>query len=185
MSTPADAPGPGPASEQDRLAWLNSLPADAARRELLACCAAPAWAGQLTAGRPYRSPAALERESDAVVAAMTETDLAAALAGHPRIGERPASGDAHGRAAAWSGQEQSGVRGAPDEVSRALAEGNAAYERRFGHIYLVCAAGRSASELLAVLRARLDNDPQTEWRVVRTELGKINQLRLRKLLAPS
>jgi len=201
MSTPADAPGD--AAEPVRLAWFNGLTAAAAQRELLACCAAPAWAEQVDAGRPYESLAELERRSDAAVAAMTRADLAAALAGHPRIGDRRvvSGGDAGradknqagggvgggshggGGAAAWSRQEQSGVAGAAEEITRALADGNAAYERRFGHIYLVCASGRSAAELLSVLRARLGNHPEAEWQVVRTELGKINQLRLRKLFA--
>jgi 2-oxo-4-hydroxy-4-carboxy-5-ureidoimidazoline decarboxylase len=198
MSTPADAPAE--AAEPVRLAWFNGLPAAAAQRELLACCAAPAWAGQVAAGRPYESLGELDRRSDAAVAAMTQADLAAALAGHPRIGDRRViDGGQAGRAdggvagggsqaggggtAAWSRQEQAGVAGAAEEITRALADGNAAYERRFGHIYLVCASGRSAAELLAVLRARLGNDHEAEWQVVRTELGKINQLRLRKLLA--
>lgn len=188
MSMPADAPEE--AAEPDRLAWFNGLPAAAAQRELLACCAAPAWAEQVAAGRPYESVAELERWSDAAVAAMTQADLAAALAGHPRIGDRRVvAGGGHpgagGGTAAWSRQEQAGVAGAAEEITRALADGNAAYERRFGHIYLVCASGRGAAELLAVLRARLGNDPEAEWQVVRAELGKINQLRLRKLLAPA
>jgi 2-oxo-4-hydroxy-4-carboxy-5-ureidoimidazoline decarboxylase len=184
MSPPADAPRP--AGESDRLAWFNGLTAAKVRQELLACCAAPAWADRVAAGRPYGSLAELERRSDAAVAAMTQADLAAALAGHPRIGDRRVTGGGHAdgdRTATWSRQEQSGVAGAADEISRALADGNAAYERRFGHIYLVCASGRSAAELLAVLRARLGNDPEAEWQVVAAELGKINQLRLRKLLA--
>ncbi len=82
----------------------------------------------------------------------------------------------------WSRREQAGVAGSDEAVRRGLAEGNAAYERRFGHIYLVCAAGRSGAELLAVLRARLGNDAETEWGVVRAELGKINALRLSKLV---
>jgi 2-oxo-4-hydroxy-4-carboxy-5-ureidoimidazoline decarboxylase len=165
---------------------FNTLPAGAARRELLTCCVSAAWADPLVAGRPYPSLAALATRSDAAVAAMTAADLAAALAGHPRIGERRAAqgaDDHDARSAGWSRQEQSGVDGADGETSRALADGNAAYERRFGHIYLVCAAGRSAAELLALLRARLGNDPAAEWLVVRGELQKINQLRLRKLLA--
>src|SRR6185437_5354117 len=94
-------------------------------------------------------------------------------AGHPRIGDR-ASGRSH--------QEQAGVRTADAATVQALADGNEAYERRFGHIYLVCASGRSGAELLALLRERLGHDPGTEWGVVRGELGKINRIRLQKLL---
>jgi 2-oxo-4-hydroxy-4-carboxy-5-ureidoimidazoline decarboxylase len=97
------------------------------------------------------------------------------MAGHPRIGERH-------EPAGWSGQEQAGVRAADEDLTRALADGNAAYEQRFGHIYLACATGRDAAGLLAFLRSRLGNDRETEWGVVASELAKINQIRLRKLL---
>ncbi len=82
----------------------------------------------------------------------------------------------------WSSQEQAGVARADDALRRALAEGNEEYERRFGHIYLACATGKDAAELLAFLRGRLGNDPAAEWRVVAAELAKINQIRLRKLV---
>ena len=85
----------------------------------------------------------------------------------------------------WPGREQAGVASANEATLRALAAGNQAYERQFGHIYLVCATGRSAGELLALLRTRLDNDPDTEWGVVRSELQKINRIRLAKLLGGS
>ena len=99
-----------------------------------------------------------------------------ALDGHPRIGDRRVE------AGSLSSQEQAGVRGADDSVRHALDAGNAEYERQFGHIYLACATGRSASELLALLHERLGNDPGTEWSVVASELAKINQIRLRKLI---
>jgi 2-oxo-4-hydroxy-4-carboxy-5-ureidoimidazoline decarboxylase len=115
--------------------------------------------------------------SDAVVAGLTPEQVEEALAGHPRIGDRRATS-----APGWSRQEQAGVSAADAELARELAEGNAEYERRFGHIYLVCATGKSGQELLAILRERLGNDRDTEWKVVAAELAKINQLRLRKLL---
>jgi len=176
MGTPGE-PGTGPPGPTGPLARLNALGPDAARAELLTCCSSVTWTDLVAAARPYGSVDAVLARSGASVAAMTIADLAAALAGHPRIGERPAPD------AAWSRQEQSGVLGAEERVTRALAEGNASYERRFSHIYLVCASGRSAAELLEVLQGRLENDPETEWGVVRTELAKINQIRLRKLLA--
>jgi 2-oxo-4-hydroxy-4-carboxy-5-ureidoimidazoline decarboxylase len=124
-------------------------------------------------GRPYASVDDLLACSDDSVASLTQADLEQALAGHPRIGEQ-ASGASH--------QEQAGVRAADPGTVRALADGNDAYEQRFGHIYLVCASGRSGAELLDLLRERLANDPGTEWGVVRGELGKINRIRLLKLL---
>jgi 2-oxo-4-hydroxy-4-carboxy-5-ureidoimidazoline decarboxylase len=156
------------------LAVFNALPADQARAALLACCRADRWAGQLTAGRPYPSLAALQARA---AGALTDEDVAEALAGHPRIGQSPAAGHS-----SWSRSEQSGVADAGDQVKAELAAGNQAYEARFGHIYLVCATGRSAPELLSILRGRLANDPGAERQVVRGELIKINDLRLAKLL---
>jgi 2-oxo-4-hydroxy-4-carboxy-5-ureidoimidazoline decarboxylase len=173
----------------DDLARFNQLPARAAQQTLLDCCSAPAWAEQMTAGRPYASAEDAIRQSGALVAALTITDLAGALAGHPRIGERPGppggpeiSGGSS-RTAGWSSQEQAGVDAGDTATNHALAEANLEYEQRFGHIYLVCAAGRTGTELLALLRGRLENEPEDEWQVVRTELQKINALRLQRLLA--
>lgn len=162
-------------SEAIGLAGFNELPAAAAETALLACCSAPGWARAIAAARPYPSSDALLAAADAASAALDDAEIDAALAGHPRIGDRPTS--------AASAREQAGVAG--DAVKAALAAGNRDYEAKFGHIYLVCAAGRGGEELLAVLRARLDNDPSTERQVMRTELGKINRLRLARLVAAS
>ncbi|MFE3544147.1 2-oxo-4-hydroxy-4-carboxy-5-ureidoimidazoline decarboxylase [Nocardia sp. NPDC059177] len=161
-------------SEAIGLAGFNELPAAAAEQALLACCCVPSWAKTLGAGRPYASVEALLGAADTALAALDEAQIDAALAGHPRIGDRSA--------AAASVREQAGVE---DEVRAALAAGNRAYERKFGHLYLVCAAGRSGTELLAALTARLGNDPATERQVMRTELAKINRLRLARLVAAS
>ncbi|MFR9803582.1 2-oxo-4-hydroxy-4-carboxy-5-ureidoimidazoline decarboxylase [Pseudonocardia sp. RS010] len=146
---------------------FDDLPAARAEELLREVCAAPRWARQVVAGRPYGSLAALQ---SAAAAALTEADLDAALAGHPRIGDRSARGTAR--------REQGAVAGAPTPVLDALAEGNRAYEERFGHVYLVCASGRDAEDLLATLRARLGNDPATERSVALAELAAINRLRL-------
>jgi 2-oxo-4-hydroxy-4-carboxy-5-ureidoimidazoline decarboxylase len=167
----------------DPLAHLNELPAWAAAQELLACCSAPSWAERMAAGRPFGSAHDVIRQSAMIVARMTVPELAEALAGHPRIGERTEPGRGGIHSAAWSAAEQSGVTAADGETARALAEANLEYERRFGHIYLVCASGRTGAELLSLLRSRLRNDGPAEWQVVRSELRKINEIRLRKLLA--
>lgn len=167
----------------DRLTWLNKLPPQAARQAMLECCSAPGWAADMVAGRPYASAADAITQSSAIVAALTDAELGEALAGHPRIGDRPDPVRGASLAARWSRQEQSGVEAGDTTISRALAQSNLDYEQRFGHIYLVCAAGRTGEELLAVLRARLRNDPDHEWHVVRTELQKINAIRLQRLLA--
>src|SRR5215472_13036483 len=155
---------------------LNQLPAPAASKLLSGVCAAERWVGAILAGRPYPSVDALIARSDAAAGAMTEADLRGALAGHPRIGDRQAT------ATSWSGQEQAGVQVEDAEFMGALSVANAAYEQRYGHIYLVCASGRSGRDLLELLLERLRNDRATEWRVVAAELAKINQIRLRKLV---
>ena len=179
---------PAEDEQRARLAEFNGLPADAARQALLDCCSSARWADAVAAGRPYASVAGLHGRSDAAVTGLAPGDLRDALAGHPRIGERTGGrggqGDARDDSVAdgWSRAEQAGLAGTAAATMQALADGNAAYERRFGHIYLVCATGRTAGELLALLTARLENDPDTEWGVVRSELQQINRIRLRKLL---
>lgn len=160
---------------------LNLLPATDAGGALARCCTAPAWVAPMAASRPYASIDALLARSDLVVADLTEADLRAALDGHPRIGERAAASPGLANTA-WSAQEQAGLTRAGTGLGQALTEGNAAYEERFGHIYLVCATGRSGAELLTFLRERLGNEPEAEWRIVAAELAKINRIRLRKLL---
>lgn len=157
-----------------RMADFDQLPAPDAEAALLGCCASPEWARRLAADRPYGSPDALLARADAVLAELDEAQVDLALAGHPRIGERSTH--------ASSAREQAGVAGAPDAVRTALAEGNREYETRFGHVYLVCADGRPAAELLDVLRSRLHNDPATERAVLRGELAKINRIRLGRML---
>jgi 2-oxo-4-hydroxy-4-carboxy-5-ureidoimidazoline decarboxylase len=157
------------------LAWLNALPAEEAERALLACLAAPRWAAGLAAARPYGSRQALAEMAATLVAGLDWAEVEQALAAHPRIGDRP-RGD--GRESAWSRGEQAGVTTAADE----LREANLAYEQRFDRVFLICATGKSGPEILAALRARLDNDEETERQVVRAELGKIADLRLTKLL---
>jgi 2-oxo-4-hydroxy-4-carboxy-5-ureidoimidazoline decarboxylase len=169
-------------SPPDGVVAVDVMPDDELRDRLRSCCAAEAWVEEMVAGRPYRSEAALYAASDHATAGLDERGLEQALAGHPRIGD---SAPAHGsdrRSAAWSRGEQAGVATGGANVLGELAAANAAYEQRFGHVYLVCASGRSADELLAVCRARLDNDPETERGVVFDELAKINRLRLGKLL---
>jgi 2-oxo-4-hydroxy-4-carboxy-5-ureidoimidazoline decarboxylase len=163
------------------LARLNALPVADAEAALTACCAAPAWVARVLADRPYAGADALRSTVDAAFDALSWPDVEAALAGHPRLGQRAVGAD---RAAAWSAGEQAGVGAGSAAERDALAAGNAAYERRFGRIYLACATGRSAAELVDLLRARLGNDEATERAVVRRELRAITQLRLAKLLAP-
>jgi 2-oxo-4-hydroxy-4-carboxy-5-ureidoimidazoline decarboxylase len=159
----------------DMLPAVNDAAEPALRTALRACCPADSWVDAIVAGRPYADEAALGAASDAATLALDARGLGQALAGHPRIGERGGG---------WSRQEQSGVSAAASDVRARLAAANAAYEERFGHIYLVCAAGKSAGELLAICRERLGHDPDTEHGVVLAELAKINRLRLTRLVHP-
>jgi 2-oxo-4-hydroxy-4-carboxy-5-ureidoimidazoline decarboxylase len=162
-------------TETRSLAAFNDAPDDERlRADLAACCAARDWVAALLAGRPFADQDELFDASDAATASLSDAGIAEALGGHPRIGDRP-SGE-------WSRQEQSGVSAADAETHAKLAAANGAYEQRFGQIYLVCASGRSAEELLAVCESRLANDSATERGVLLGELAKINRIRLGKLL---
>ncbi len=161
--------------------WFNALPHAQAEPLLMACCQSRGWASTLLHGRPYDDEHALVDAAVAGVRALSDAGLEAALSAHPRIGERPAG---TGADAQWSSAEQAGVGAAPDTVRAELAEANLAYEARFGRVYLVCATGRSAEEMLDLCRQRLGNDPETEAHVVRQELAEITRLRLGKLLHP-
>jgi 2-oxo-4-hydroxy-4-carboxy-5-ureidoimidazoline decarboxylase len=155
---------------------LNAAEPEHAERELLTCCAARRWADELVVRRPYHDVATLVGVSDVIFESLGWADLEQALAAHPRIGERAA---VYGRESAWSREEQSASAGDSADELRA---GNREYEQRFGRVFLICATGLSAAEILATLRARLGNDEETERGVVRDELRKIAALRLRKLV---
>ncbi|MDG4809446.1 2-oxo-4-hydroxy-4-carboxy-5-ureidoimidazoline decarboxylase [Micromonospora sp. WMMD1120] len=162
-----------------RLGWFNALPTIDAERALSACCASPSWARAVAAARPYADQRALVRTSSEVLAGLPWSDVAQALAAHPRIGQRAAGTD---RDAVWSRREQAGVADSADTARVALREVNQAYEDRFGHVFLIFANGRSAAEILAAARSRLDNDTTTEREVVRAELTRITELRLTRLV---
>jgi OHCU decarboxylase len=166
-------------SEPPPLERFNRLPDDEAAGELLAVCHSRRWAEAVAAGRPYPDLAALERAADEVWAGLGPGDWLEAFRAHPRIGEPPPVGSP-----GWSRQEQAGVGGADPEVRERLALGNAEYEDRFGHVFLIAAAGRDAGEILAALIERLGNDPATELRVAADEHRHITRLRLGKLMAP-
>jgi 2-oxo-4-hydroxy-4-carboxy-5-ureidoimidazoline decarboxylase len=158
------------------LGSFNAAPAADAERDALACCASTAFAKAVADGRPYPDAAALLAAVDAVFETLTWDDIAESMNGHPRIGDRAARGG-------MSAAEQSGAAAATDEVKQGLADGNLAYEQRFGHIFLICASGLSGQEMLTRLRARLKNDEDAERGVVRAELLKITRLRITKLLS--
>jgi len=166
------------------LEWLNALPANEAEAQLLTCCGSTAFARRLAAARPFADRAALAATADAIWAALAPADWHEAFAAHPRIGSRKDVAKKSAATRAWSEGEQAGMDTASAAVAGRLVEANAAYEARFGHIYLVCATGRTAEELLATCLARLDNAPDVELRVAAEEQRKITHLRLEKLLTP-
>jgi 2-oxo-4-hydroxy-4-carboxy-5-ureidoimidazoline decarboxylase len=171
--TPTSAAAP----EGIGLPAFNALPDGQARELLLGCCHAGRWAAAVAGGRPYPTLGALLARAGEELA---DGDVAEALAGHPRIGAAPGAGHS-----SRSRREQAGMGGAPAAVLAELAVANEAYEERFGHIYLVCANGRSAGELLGILNQRLRNGPDEERDVVRGELRAINALRLTSLIGPA
>ncbi|GAC1561964.1 MAG: 2-oxo-4-hydroxy-4-carboxy-5-ureidoimidazoline decarboxylase [Polyangiales bacterium] len=161
---------------------LHALDDGAARAALLRCCGSTRWAAQMAKQRPFSSVESLLAVADATWSALAAEDWLEAFAAHPRLGSRRDVEAKSASTRAWSEQEQSGVAGAAPEVQRALADANAAYEAKFGRVYLACATGKSAEELLALCRARLANDAQTELAVAAEEQRKITRLRLHKLL---
>jgi allantoicase len=156
------------------LGRAGALGPDRLREELLRCCASPRWAARVAEEAPYVDAAALLAAGDRGWRALGREDWLAAFAGHPRIGERSGG--------AWSQKEQAGASAASAELLAAIADGNRAYEERFGHIYIVCATGRSAGEMFDDLSRRLQNDPDTELAVAAEEQRKIIRLRLMKWL---
>ena len=161
----------------ETLASFNRLSRGEAERRLLACCGSRAWASAVAAGMPYASVPALMETADAESARLKASDWLEAFEAHPRIGERG------GRSTASSNREQKGVMTAREETLAVLAEGNRLYEERFGHVFLISAAGRSAEDVVAALRQRIENDPATELQVAAEEQRKITRIRLKSMLS--
>jgi allantoinase len=160
---------------------LNSLPTNAARDTLLRCCGSLRWADDMAARRPFRSEAEVFGAADEVWFGLDRADWTEAFAAHPRIGDIKSLRKKFASTADWASREQAGVVAAHEDMLRALAECNQIYETRFGHIFIVCATGKTATEMLALLSIRLRNDPDTELRVAAAEQAKITRLRLEKL----
>jgi 2-oxo-4-hydroxy-4-carboxy-5-ureidoimidazoline decarboxylase len=165
------------------LAAWNSLDAPSAAAAILPCNGSQAWADQLTALRPFATPFDLTCTADIVWRALPPVDLQQAFDTHPRIGERHAKA-ATAASLALSASEQAAAH-LTAETETALAAANLAYEKKFGRIFIICAAGKSAAHILALLRERLANNPATELREAAEQQRQITQIRLRKWLAAS
>jgi OHCU decarboxylase len=162
----------------------NSLPSEEAALEILPCCGSNSWARQMAGLRPIDDEDRLLAASDRTWRSLTEADWMEAFSHHPRIGHSVAPSTAPARLSAqWSSEEQQKVGAAGNDVLAALAEGNRAYEQRFGRIFIVCAAGKSAQTILDILQRRLRNDEQTELQESVEQQRQITNLRLKKWIS--
>jgi OHCU decarboxylase len=154
--------------------WLNEMEPGACADAFRLCCGSDAWVRSMVAARPFANRNDLLQKSDHIWQSLQRGDLLQAFAAHPQIGSRAAQG--------WAAGEQAGARDADSSVSTRLAALNREYESRFGYIFIVCATGKSAAEMLELFEPRLENEPGTELQVAAEEQRKITRLRLEKLL---
>ncbi|MFF7637571.1 2-oxo-4-hydroxy-4-carboxy-5-ureidoimidazoline decarboxylase [Kitasatospora sp. NPDC008050] len=163
------------ADAADALTALAATPDAELERTLLEVCSSPRWAAAVAGRRPWSDRSALLAANQAAMRELAVADLNDAMAGHARIG-KPKAGDA------TSEREQAGIQGVDQALLAELDEANAAYEAKFGHVFLICATGRTAATMLAALRERHPNTAAAEAEIVRGELRKINDIRLNRLL---
>jgi OHCU decarboxylase len=162
---------------------LNDLTHDEAEAEFLQCCGSTAWACGMSARRPFVGADELLRAAEEAWRNLDEEDWLEAFSRHPQIGDSKAATRQSGNEEEWSRREQSGVGAADAAARRELDELNRRYAEKFGYIFIICATGKSADEMLAALRARLQNDPAAEIANAAEEQRRITKLRLEKLLA--
>jgi 2-oxo-4-hydroxy-4-carboxy-5-ureidoimidazoline decarboxylase len=161
---------------------LNQLPVDQARAAFERCCGTQAWVDRMCEARPFKSIEAVRAEAERAWRALPAAGWLEAFTHHPRIGDVEALRRRFASTATWAANEQRGAAAASEETLAALARGNHAYEERFGYIFIVCATGKSAEEMRALLDARLGNDPAREIHLAAEEQMKITGLRLDKLI---
>ena len=165
-----------------RLAHWNTLPPEQAAHEILPCCGSLSWARALSALRPFEDAAMLLAASDKIWRELPLADWIEAFQSHPRIGETRSQEESSTRSARWSSQEQSSAAMSPDSVKLALGEGNRDYEKKFGRIFIICATGKSANEILQDLQRRLKNDHANELQEAAEQQRQITQIRVKKWL---
>jgi 2-oxo-4-hydroxy-4-carboxy-5-ureidoimidazoline decarboxylase len=166
---------------------ISDLPDGEAGAALRACCASARWVTRMLSQRPFRDAADVLDSGERIWWELGREDWLEAFAAHPRIGEKTGDGGTGGRGdsahgAGWAAQEQARVSDASADMKARLAQANRDYEAKFGWIYLVCATGKSAEEMLAFAQQRMANAPDAELRVAAAEQAKITALRLGKLL---
>jgi OHCU decarboxylase len=165
-----------------RLAWLNALSAREATQEFLKCCGSKRWARAMTHRRPYAGVEDLTLTSDKIWWSLDRADWLEAFRSHPKIGGKKAAEIVSEQSQQWSGQEQAGVASAAQQTRDELAQLNREYEAKFGFIFIICATGKSADEMLANLRRRMQNEIETELPIAAAEQAKITEIRLKKLI---
>lgn len=165
------------------LSEFHALPEKEAFGTLFLCCGCTNWAQQLAAARPFGTLEDVKSTSDRIWAETTESDWLEAFSHHPKIGDVKSLEKKFASTAAWASGEQASVQQASSDVIQRLAQGNSEYENRFGFIFIVCATGKSAAEMLELLENRLPNDRETELRIAADEQNKITHIRLNKLFA--
>jgi 2-oxo-4-hydroxy-4-carboxy-5-ureidoimidazoline decarboxylase len=162
-------------TEVMRLDDLNALDEESAARALARCCGSSRWVQAMVRARPFETASVMTDTADAIWRSLEAHDWQMAFAAHPRIGA-PASG--------WAHQEQSGARSASEDTRDRLAAANRQYEARFGYIFIVCATGKTAEDMLELLEKRLHNGPADELAIAAEEQRKITRVRLARLVEP-
>ncbi len=160
---------------------LNSLPPELVKLDLERCCGASRWVARMLANRPFHTMEDLLTTAEREWAAMQEPDWLEAFSHHPKIGDVDSLRKKFASTAQWAAGEQSSVQQADEETLQRLAAGNTAYENKFGFIFIICATGKSANEMLAALQRRLPNGRAAEMKIAAAEQAKITALRLKKL----
>ncbi len=172
-----------PQSSAKGLAWLNGLRQEQARKSFLDCCGSSRWAEKMSNFRPFLNVEQLLQTAEKVWASLDQNDWLEAFGRHPSVGGKKAPQKQSGTARKWSSREQSRVQSASERVRAQLAEANQAYDAKFNSVFLICASGKTAEEILENLRARLLNDADTERQIAAEEQRKITRIRLEKLLS--
>lgn len=167
------------------VAWINKLSREAAWEVFGRCCGASWWREKMTDSRPFANAAAISQAADRAFDALPVAGWLEAFASHPRIGDLESLKMRFPGNKEWSAGEQAGAAAADEATLHRLAEANDSYQQRFGYIFIVCASGQTAAEMLATLKLRLRNDDDSELRTASQEQRKITHLRLNKLTAPS
>jgi 2-oxo-4-hydroxy-4-carboxy-5-ureidoimidazoline decarboxylase len=162
---------------------LNTLDKQQLKEELAKCCGSSAWIQKMLPFFPADDLVELLEDAEEQWYTCSDEDWKEAFAHHPKIGDADSLKKKFASTAQWASGEQSGAGEASQQTIEALAAGNRLYEEKFGYIFIVCATGKSADEMLQILESRLHNKPKDEIKIAADEQDKITKLRIEKLLA--